>query len=140
MAKSEAYDQLYYDQDTKEGQGKIFNLAKRRNKSAKDITHIRQMRDENGTVLKKERDILLRWKTYFEKLLNEENERLVRGDGEPRSQEVPEVRRHEVKIALQKMKNGKSTGPDNIPVEVWKVLGEERIDILHNLMKEIVEK
>ena len=52
----------------------------------------------------RERDILLRWKTYFEKMLNEENERLVRGDREPNNQEVPEVTRREEEIALKKLK------------------------------------
>ena len=88
IAKSEAYDQLYEELNTKEGQGKIFKLAKRRNKSTKDITHIKQMKDENGITLKKESDIIVRWKQYFEKLLNEENERFVRGDGEPNQGEV----------------------------------------------------
>ena len=35
------------------------------------------------------------------------------------------------------MKNGKATGPDNIPVELWKSLGEEGIDILRDLIKKI---
>ena len=35
------------------------------------------------------------------------------------------------------MKNGKATGPDNIPVELWKSLGKEVIDMLRDLMKKI---
>ena len=31
-------------------------------------------------MIQKERDIPIRWKGYFEKLLNEENERLIRDD------------------------------------------------------------
>ena len=42
--------------------------------------------------------------------------------------------------ALKKMKNGKSIGPHGIPVEVWKVLGGEGVDILHQLIKEIMKK
>ena len=33
----------------------------------------------------------------------------------------------EVKEALRKMKNGKAVDPDNIPVEVWKSLGEDGV-------------
>ena len=50
IARAEAYDQLYSDLDTKEGKGKIFRLAKQRNKSKKDIAHIRQIKDEYDNV------------------------------------------------------------------------------------------
>ena len=48
--------------------------------------------------------------------------------------------REEVVRALRKMKNGKATGPDLIPVEVWKALGEEGVDILYDLMVKILEQ
>lgn len=41
LAKCEAYDLMNSGLETKEGQGKIFRVAKQRNKSTKDITHIR---------------------------------------------------------------------------------------------------
>ena len=134
------YDNLYKELDTKEGQQRVFKLAKTRNKSTKDITHIRQIKDERRVVIRKEKYIIIRWKDYFEKLLNEENERLIRDDGEPNDQLVGEVTREEVEGALKKMKNDKSIGPDEIPVEVWKALGREGVDILHQLIRGIMEK
>ncbi|XP_064116697.1 uncharacterized protein LOC135222539 [Macrobrachium nipponense] len=71
IAKDIAYDQLYKELDTKEGQGKIFKLAHMRNKNTKGITHIRQIKDKDGSVLRNERDIIRRWEEYFESLLNE---------------------------------------------------------------------
>lgn len=139
ITKGKAYDQLYEDLETKEGQGKIFRLAKSRNKCTKDITHIRQIKDENGNAIRKEADIIKRWEQYFEKLLNEENERCLRGDGDPNYGVVTEVRREEVVMALEKMKWGKAVGPDEVPIEAWKVLGEEGIDVLWNLMRMIME-
>ena len=66
-----------------------------------------------------------RWKEYFEDLMNEENER------EPRveevtvvDQEVAKVSKAEMRRILNRMKSGKTVGPDEIPVEVWKCLGE----------------
>ncbi|XP_068241089.1 uncharacterized protein [Palaemon carinicauda] len=47
------------------------------------------------------------------------------------------VTRREVEQAVKKMKNSKASGPDNIPVEVWKSLGEEGIDILWDPMQKI---
>ena len=34
----------------------------------------------------------------------------------------------EIKEALKKMTNGKTDGPDQIPVELWKCLGEEGLE------------
>ena len=140
IAKSEAYDNLYDELDTKEGQGKIFNLAKQRNKSTKDITHIKQMKDGEGNVLRDEREILKRWKDYFEQLLNEENPRSFTEEGEPIIGEVTRITRREVEFAMSKMKLGKATGPDDLPIEAWKALGGEGIDILVKFMNEILEK
>jgi hypothetical protein len=60
IAKSEAYSQLYSKLETEEGQSKILKLAKVRDKSSKDISHIKQMKDENGNIIKRERDIIAR--------------------------------------------------------------------------------
>ncbi|XP_037775545.1 uncharacterized protein LOC119572509 [Penaeus monodon] len=140
IAKSRAYDQLYEDLDSKEGQGKVFQLAKTRNKSTKDIVHIKQMKDENGNIIRKEQGNIKRWEEYFSKLLNEENERLIRGDGDASQGAVLEISRIEVQQALKKMKNGKATGPDGIPIEAWKAMGEEGIGVLWMLMGKVMDE
>ena len=40
-------------------------------------------------------------------------------------------------MALKGMKLGKAMGPDGIPVEVWKSLGEEGVDMLLDLLQKI---
>ena len=140
QAKAKSYDKVYNDLETKEGLNRMIKMSKARNKSSKDITHIKQIKDQDGAVLRKEEDILKRWKGYFEKLLNEENDRLIREDGQVNMGMVMRFSREEVVSALKKMKNGKATGPDLIPAEVWKALGEEGVDILHNLMEKILEQ
>ncbi|XP_068243788.1 uncharacterized protein [Palaemon carinicauda] len=47
------------------------------------------------------------------------------------------VTRREVEQAVKKLKNSNAAGPDNIPVEVWRSLGEEIIDILWDLAQKI---
>ena len=37
---------------------------------------------------------------------------------------VDQIRKDEVRKALNKMKSDKAVGPDDIPVKVWKCLGE----------------
>ena len=50
------------------------------------------------------------------------------------------LNREEVEVALKGMKNGKAMGPDGIPVEVWKSLGEEGVDMLLDLLQKIIEQ
>ena len=60
--------------------------------------------------------------------------------GVPNEGSTQGISRNEVKVAISRMKNGKATGVDVIPVEVWKCLGEEGIDMLWDLMKGIYEQ
>ena len=136
-AKAEGLNEMYEKLETSEGQKMIYKIAKSRNRATKDLTHIKQIKDRNGRVLSREECIRARWKEHFEKLLNEENPRRILEDGNPQTRAVPDITREEVKRALDKMKNGKSVGPDGIPVEVWKVLGREGIDILWDLFSKI---
>ena len=88
------------------------------------------MKDSNGVVLTEETDIIERWRSYFEQLMNVENERINR-TVEARAETVVEaIAEEEVEKALGKMKKGKATGPDDIPVEAWRVLGHAGVKIL----------
>ena len=136
-AKAEGLNELYEKLETSEGQKMIYKMAKSRDRATKDLTHIKQIKDRNGKVFSREECIRARWKEHFEKLLNEENPRTITEEGNPRAGPVPDITREEVKRALDKMKNGKAVGPDGIPVEVWKVLGGEGVDILLDLFSKI---
>ena len=80
-------------------------------------------------VLWEHDDIIERWKGYYVKLLNEENPRTVFGDVVPNAGLTPAISRKEVEVALKGMKHETETGPDGIPVAVWKILGEEGVDM-----------
>ena len=140
QAKAKAESKVYEELETSEGQKKIFRMAKARNKATKDFTHIKQMKDEHGSVLTENDKIKCRWESYFNRLLNEENPRVVFGNGAPNEGITPGICREEVRKALYKMKNGKACGPDEIPVEVWKSLGEDGVDVLWDLMQKIYQK
>ena len=49
------------------------------------------------------------------------------------------VTEEEVKTALKKMKTGKARGPDDIPVEVWLILGDVGIEWLTKLMNKLLK-
>ncbi|KAK3516306.1 hypothetical protein QTP70_009434 [Hemibagrus guttatus] len=60
-------------------------------------------------------------------------------DGKDVQQKVDKIRKDEVRKALKRMKNGKAVGPDNIPVEVWKCLGEAAVEFLTSLFNRVLE-
>ena len=116
---------MYDELDTTKGQKKIYRIAKQRNKATKDISHVKQVKDREGNVLDNEAQVLDRWEEHFRRLLNEESPRELYEDGTPNEGLTRRVDRGEVQRALSRMKMGKATGPDNIPVEACKALGIE---------------
>ncbi|KAK3531248.1 hypothetical protein QTP70_015219, partial [Hemibagrus guttatus] len=59
--------------------------------------------------------------------------RVYRGD------KVDKIRKDEVRKALKRMKSGKAVGPDDIPVEVWKCLGEAAVEFLTSLFNRVLK-
>ena len=123
MVKGRAYDNLYARLETKEGEKELYTLARQRNRAGKDVQRVRVIKDKNGNVMVSSEAVLKRWKKYFEKLMNEENNRDPRTEKtEVVNEEVNCVSREEVKNALRKMKKRKAVGPDELPVEVGKCI------------------
>ena len=97
------------------------------------------MKDENGYVMISSEAMLKKWKEYFEKLMNEEN------DGVSKTEEIEIANkgvncasREEVKNALRRMKQGKAVGLDELPIEVWKCMGEMGIEFLTRLLNKLL--
>ncbi|KAK3529527.1 hypothetical protein QTP70_031964, partial [Hemibagrus guttatus] len=133
-AKQKAYEELYTRLDTREGEKDLYRLARQRDRDGKDVQQVRVIKDRDGRVLTSEESVQRRWKEYFEELMNEENEREKRVEGvNSVEQKVDKIRKDEVRKALKRMKSGKAVGPDDIPVEVWKCLGEAAVEFLANL-------
>ena len=131
MAKGRAYDDLYDRLEKKEGEKELYRLARQRERTGKDVQHMKILKDENSNVMVNSETVLKRWKEYFEKLMNEENDGELRTE-EPEvvNEEVNCVSREEVKNAQRRMKKGKTVGPDELPVEVWKCMGVVGIKFL----------
>ena len=117
QAKARAREDMYDKLETREGEKRIFALAREREKSTKNFTHIKQVKNKEGRVLVDDNEIKERWKEYFKTLLNEENPTAGMDEGEPNDRRTTAISREEVKQALGGMNDGKATGPDNIPVE-----------------------
>ncbi|KAK3561567.1 hypothetical protein QTP86_010220 [Hemibagrus guttatus] len=139
-AKQKAYDELYTRLDTREGEKDLYRLARQRDRDGKDVQQVRVFKDRDGRVLTSEESVQRRWKEYFEELMNEENERGKKVEGvNSVEKEVDKIRKDEVRKALRRMKSGKAVGPDDIPVEVWKCLGEAAVEFLTSLFNRVLE-
>ncbi|XP_071740076.1 uncharacterized protein [Rutidosis leptorrhynchoides] len=99
---------------------------------------LRNCRDyEAGHSIVREDDIRKRWEEYFSSLFGEDIPEL--------NSEVREVLHYqnnyfctrinqkEVRSALRKILSNKAVGPDQIPIEAWRCLGDDRVRWLTNV-------
>ena len=103
-AKALARREVEEEIETPEGERKLHRIAKAQDKASKDVTKIKQIKDERGAVLHDEDKFKERWGGYCEHLLNEENPRMVYRDGEPNEGLTLGIMREEVVKAVRKMK------------------------------------
>ncbi|XP_045454524.1 craniofacial development protein 2-like [Melitaea cinxia] len=121
IARAKVQDKLYDSLESPQGQKNLFRIAREREMNARDVNHMKCIKDEAGKILTDNEEIKERWKRYFNSLMNEENEWSgVLENVRSNEGMVKEVSIEEVKMAVQSMKNGKAVGPDGIPAEVWK--------------------
>ena len=139
-AKENAYDKLYENLNSKEGEKDLYRLARQRDKAGRDIEQVKVIKDSDGRLLTDQESILNRWQEYFKDLMNVENNR-ERREGEigTNDEEVDWITEEEVKAAMRRMKNGKSVGPDGIPIEAWKCLGGTAVTWLTRLFNRLLE-
>ena len=110
-----------------------------RESARKDVQHVMVIKDENDNVMVNSEAVLKRWKEYFEKLMNEKNNRDPRTEeAEVLNKEVNCVSREEVKNALKRMRKGIVVWPDELPVEVLKCIGKMGIKFLIRLFNRLL--
>jgi hypothetical protein len=125
VAKCQAYDGLYQRLGTKERENDIYRMARIRERKTRDINQIKCIKDGTDRLLMKDEEIKDRWREYFDKLFNGENEgpTLELDDSFANRRFVRRIQEVEIGEALKRMKGGKAMGPDGIPIEVWRYLG-----------------
>jgi len=72
IAKNNAYERLYQRLNSKEGENKVFKLARARERQTRDLSCVRCIKDEDGKVLVEDTKVQERWQSYFYKLFNGE--------------------------------------------------------------------
>ena len=137
-AKDLAYEDVYEKLNTREGQTLVYKLANTRERRALDITDNIYVKDSRGNTLTNDGDIRDKWSGYYSELLNETNPKEQLQNVPETAGEVPPISVEEIRNQLAMMKGNKTCGPDMIPIEVWKKMGEEGIVFLKKELNEML--
>ncbi|VDO98643.1 unnamed protein product [Heligmosomoides polygyrus] len=101
---------------------------------------VKTVKSAGGRVLGKPVEVRERWEEYFKELLKEEFPRREAEEEQPTEGPIPPWTQKEVRKAIGKMKLGKAAGPDGVPVEAWKVLGDLGINRLTQFLNRITKE
>lgn len=103
----------------------------------------RLVKDKEGNTIMTKEGQLNRWAEHFEELLNRPPPPNP-PDIQPAETDLPIScdipSREEIRKAVQKLKNGKAAGPDNIPAEALKADLDTTVGLLYPLFRKIWEE
>ena len=113
--------------------GKTGDLFKKI-RDTKGIFHAKMgsIKDRNGMDLTEAEDIKKRWQEYTEELYKKDLHDPGNHDGVITHLE-PDILECEVKCALESITMNKANGGDGIPVELFQILKENSVKVLHSL-------
>ena len=94
------------------------------------------MKDTNSIDLTQAEDIKKRWQEYTEELYKKELHGQVNHDGVITHLE-PDILECEVKWALESITTNKAGGGDGIPVELFQILKDYAVRVLHSICQQI---
>ena len=104
----------------------------------KGILHTKMcsIKDRNGMDLTEAEDIKKRWQEYIEELYKKDLHDLDNHDGVITHLE-PDILECEVKWALESITTNKASGGDGIPVELFQILKDDAVKLLHSICQQI---
>ena len=107
-------------------------------KDAKGIFHAKMgtIKDRNSLGLPKAEDIKKRWQAYTEELYKKDLHDPDNHDGVTTHLE-PNILECKVKWALQRITTNKARGGDRIPVELFQILKDDAVKVLHSMCQQI---
>ena len=94
------------------------------------------IKDKNGMDLIEAEDIKKRWQEYTEELCKKELHDPDNHDGVITHRE-PDILECEVKWALGSITMNKARGGDGIPVELFQILKDDAVKVLHSICQQI---
>ena len=90
------------------------------------------IKDRNGLDLTEAEDIKKRWQEYTEELYKKDLPEPDNHDGVITHLE-PDILESEVKWALESITMNKASGGDGIPVELFQMLNDDAVKVLHSI-------
>ena len=125
------------DIEEKNRMGKTRDLFKKI-RDAKGTFHAKMgsIKDRNGMDLTEAEDIKKRWQEYTEELYKKELHDPDNWDGVITHLE-PDILECEVKWALGSITTNKASGGDRIPVELFQILKDDAVKVLHSIRQQI---
>ena len=94
------------------------------------------IKDRNGLDLTEEENIKKRWQEYTEELYKKDLHDQDNHDGVI-SQLEPDILECEVKWALGSITTNKASGSDGIRVELFQILKDDAVKVLHSICQQI---
>ena len=94
------------------------------------------IKDRNGMDLTEAEDIKKRWQEYTEELYKKDLHDPDNHDGVITDLE-PDILECEVKWALESITMNKASGGDEIPVELFQILKDDAVKVLHSICQQI---
>ena len=94
------------------------------------------IKDRNSTDLTKAEDIKKRWQEYTEELYKKDLHDQDNHDGVITHLE-PDILECEVKWTLRSITTNKASGGDGIPVELFQILKDDAMKVLHSICQQI---
>ena len=94
------------------------------------------IKDRNGMDLTEAEDIKKRWQEHTEELYKKELHNPDNHDGVITDLE-PDILECEVKWALESITTNKASGGDGIPVELFQILKNDAVKVLHSICQQI---
>ena len=94
------------------------------------------IKDRNGMDLTEAEDIKKRWQEYIEELYKKDLHDPDNHDG-VNTQLEPDILECEVKWALGSITMNKASGGDGIPVELFQILKDVAVKVLHSIYQQI---
>ena len=94
------------------------------------------IKDRNGMDLTETEDIKKRWQEYIEELYKKDLHDPDDHDGVTTHLE-PDILECEVKWAVESITTNKASGGDGIPVELFQILKDDAVEVLHSIYQQI---
>ena len=94
------------------------------------------IKDRNGTDLTETEEIKKRWQEYTEELYKKDLHNTDNYDGVITHLES-DILECEVKWVLGRINTNKASGSDGIPVELFQILKDDAVKVLHSICQQI---